>query len=94
MPLPPTDLLAVPDATLAALTQQGSPLSVGKFTVDAASGVMGTGTLAISGLASLADYQELLKAVTFSSTSDVPIEADRVVTITVTDDHTGGWVGG
>ncbi|MDE2078754.1 MAG: VCBS domain-containing protein, partial [Burkholderiales bacterium] len=44
-----------------------------------------SGTLTLSGSASLSSYQEALKAVTFSASGDHPSDIDRNISISVTD---------
>ena len=45
----------------------------------------GTGTLSFSGTATVAEYETLLRSVTYQNTSDVPSAATRMVTFTVSD---------
>jgi Ca2+-binding RTX toxin-like protein len=62
----------------------GLPSGIG-YTLDTS--VAGQITVNLSGNASLASYQAAIKAVTYQSTSDNPGADDRVIHVTVTDDH-------
>ncbi|MEH2513019.1 T1SS-143 domain-containing protein [Nitrobacteraceae bacterium AZCC 1564] len=62
----------------------GLPAGIG-YTIDTS--VAGQITVNLSGNASLASYQAAIKAVTYQNTSDNPGSDDRVIHVTVTDDH-------
>ncbi|WP_232300992.1 Ig-like domain-containing protein, partial [Caldimonas taiwanensis] len=64
--------------------QPNDVLSFGSLPAGISASVSGH-TITFSGVASLADYEAAIRAVTFSNASDAPATVDRTVTVTVTD---------
>jgi surface adhesion protein len=79
------DSTALTGATITLTNAQaGDVLAAGTLPSGITASLVGN-VITLSGSATLAAYQTAIRAITFSSTSETPSTADRIITVTVTD---------